>query len=251
MEFLLGVISLFIVITLMITIWYLIRWIIGKADRKPIFRKRFFISIIVFLVANMGFGNLSSREDDKNSASLGFASTQDYRDAQKENITDPSKWAEIVSQRKAEEYQRIAEQRVETSRLKQEAEKKSKVEAEKKAKKEREKAEELVSVAKAKEVACRKDIKCWGEKANLVATYLCPNLVERFAKYDFEWTDGWTEPKFSHYRWHDIGAGTVTVIGDKIKMQNGFGAWTHMIYECDIDPLKEKVLDLRVVRGRI
>jgi len=28
--------------------------------------------------------------------------------------------------------------------------------------------------------------------------------------------------------------GIVTTIGDKIKMQNGFGAWQHMTYECDI-----------------
>ncbi len=96
--------------------------------------------------------------------------------------------------------------------------------------------------AKAEEEACRKEIECWGEKAHTVAAFACPHLVERLAKFDFEWTDGWTEPKFSHFRWRDIEAGTVTVIGDKIKMQNGFGAWSHMIYECDIDPVSKEAL---------
>ncbi len=96
--------------------------------------------------------------------------------------------------------------------------------------------------AKAEEEACRKEIECWGEKAHTVATFACSRLVERLAKFDFEWTDGWTEPKFSHFRWRDIEAGMVTVIGDKIKMQNGFGAWSHMIYECDIDPVSKKAL---------
>lgn len=57
--------------------------------------------------------------------------------------------------------------------------------------------------------------------------------------------------KFSHYRWKDAENGIVTVIGDKIKFQNGFGAWSNMIYECDVNPATEAVLDVRVSDGRI
>lgn len=251
MEIFLVLLGLLGSIAFVTTIWYLIRWIIGKAGRKPIFRKRFFISIIVFMFGVVGLGILGSQQNDKEATRLGFASTQEYLDAKKEDISDPAKWAELIAQREAEENQRIADQEAEAARVKQEAEDQVKAEAEAKAEQERQAAEELAAKEKAEEEACRKEIKCWGEKAHTVATFSCPRLVERFAKYDFEWTDGWTEPKFSHFRWRDIGAGTVTVIGDKIKMQNGFGAWSHMKYGCDIDVVKKEVLDVRVSEGRI
>lgn len=43
----------------------------------------------------------------------------------------------------------------------------------------------------------------------------------------------------------------MTVIGDRVKFQNGFGAWAPMIYECDIDPASERILDVRVSQGRL
>ena len=96
------------------------------------------------------------------------------------------------------------------------------------------------------EAACRRDIQCWGDDNLLSATFACETLIERMARYDFEWTDGWLEPKFSHFRWHDIDRSTVTFIGDKIKFQNGFGAWQRVAYECDYDPDADQVLDIRI-----
>jgi hypothetical protein len=83
------------------------------------------------------------------------------------------------------------------------------------------------------------------------ATVRCRPWVERLAKNDFEWTDGRLEPKFSHYQWKDQKAGVVTYVGDKIKYQNGFGAWVHHIYECDLDARGEQVLDVRAQPGRL
>jgi hypothetical protein len=71
------------------------------------------------------------------------------------------------------------------------------------------------------------------------------------AKNNFEWTDGLLEPKFSHYRWKNQDAGEVTYIGDKIKFQNGFGAWTYHTYECDLDASGETVLAVRAQPGRL
>lgn len=79
----------------------------------------------------------------------------------------------------------------------------------------------------------------------------CLPLIERQAKFDFEWTDGWIEPKFSRYRWRDQPTGALTYLGDRIKFQNGFGAWTHHTYECDFQPSNESVLDVRVAPGRL
>jgi hypothetical protein len=100
-------------------------------------------------------------------------------------------------------------------------------------------------------LACKKDIKCWGDQYNIEAASYCAHHIERLANYSFEWTDGWLEPKLSHFRWHDIGLGSVTYIGDKIKFQNGYGAWQNMIYECDYNPENEQVIDVRAEPGRI
>jgi len=98
---------------------------------------------------------------------------------------------------------------------------------------------------------CRQDLKCWGERFFPAATSRCRRPVERLAKHDFQWTDGMLEPKFSHYRWRDQAAGVVTYLGDRIKFQNAFGAWTHHVYECDFDTAAGQPLAVRARPGRI
>jgi hypothetical protein len=77
----------------------------------------------------------------------------------------------------------------------------------------------------------------------------CQELIEKKAKHAFEWTDGVLEPKMSHYRWKDRRHGVVTFIGDKMRMQNGFGAWNPVTYECDFDG--SNVLGVRVQSDRM
>jgi len=98
---------------------------------------------------------------------------------------------------------------------------------------------------------CRKTLRCWGEKHNANAAVRCRRPVERLAKNNFEWTDGILEPKFSRYRWKNEERGEITYIGDKIKYQNGFGAWTFYVYECDLDASGQTVLDVRASPGRL
>lgn len=95
------------------------------------------------------------------------------------------------------------------------------------------------------------DLHCVGEKHSIAASVHCPDMIERMAKHTHEWTDGVLEPKFSHYRWADQTQGVVTYIGDKVKFQNGFGAWTNMTYECDLDANTEQVVDVRVREGHL
>lgn len=103
----------------------------------------------------------------------------------------------------------------------------------------------------AEEAACKKDLSCWGEKHSISAAVYCDDYVENLAQYSHEWTDGMLEPKFSHYRWKNIDKGVVTYIGDKIKFQNGFGAWQNYVYECDFDPVTDTILDVRAQAGRL
>ena len=101
------------------------------------------------------------------------------------------------------------------------------------------------------ELKCRMDLQCWGDKHSLRATFACQGHIERLAKYAHEWTDGFMEAKFSHFRWKDPSKGVVTYLGDKIRFQNGFGAWLPHRYSCDYDVLNEQVLDVGAEHGRL
>ncbi len=103
----------------------------------------------------------------------------------------------------------------------------------------------------AADAACMKDLQCWGGKHNGAAGIYCDDYVEKLAKYSHKWTDGIFESKFSHFRWKDKSKGYITYIGDKIKFQNGFGAWENYIYECDLNPETNTVVDVRAMAGRL
>jgi hypothetical protein len=98
---------------------------------------------------------------------------------------------------------------------------------------------------------CRQSLQCWGDRNSLIATMNCKGAVEGLAKYTYEWTDGFFESKFSRFRWQSEAHGGITYIGDKIRFQNGFGAWQHHIYECDFDTLNKTVLMARAYPGRL
>lgn len=89
------------------------------------------------------------------------------------------------------------------------------------------------------EERCRKDANCWGDRFRRAAIPLCANAVEHGATYDYRWTNGWFEEKFvSGALWHGRHGrerGLVDYVGDKLMLQNGFGAWQNVIYACTFD----------------
>jgi hypothetical protein len=85
----------------------------------------------------------------------------------------------------------------------------------------------------------------------MTASLKCREPVERLPRFSFRWTDKWYEPKFSHYRWASKDKGAVTYIGDRIEVQNVFGAWQPHIYECDFDPVAKQVIAVRSYPGRL
>lgn len=103
----------------------------------------------------------------------------------------------------------------------------------------------------AKAECAKDDLQCNGDQAVVAAGVYCKDPVERMAKHSVRWTDGTFETKFSRFRWKDKAAGTLTMIGDKAEFQNGFGAYTPVIYECDLAADKKSVLDVRVREGRL
>ncbi|QXZ71883.1 hypothetical protein [Agrobacterium sp. S7/73] len=213
---------------------------VWRKDHRKLLKRRAIAGFVVGVgvLAGIGFSF------DRDAKMAGFASMEDQSRANKAGIADAAIWADI---KKADEIVRV-------QRAADEAEKTRLVEAERQAKADEDaKTAALAAEAqrrkdeeesKAKDVACRADIQCWGEEGWAAATARCPNEIEKLAKWDFEWTDSWSETKLSHYRWKSQKDGIVTYIGDKLKMQNGFGAWKHVRYTCDFDPVTKTVLDV-------
>ncbi len=92
---------------------------------------------------------------------------------------------------------------------------------------------------------------CWGNRHLVDASGPCKLAIERQARFAIKWTDDWLEPKFLPARWRAINDGHITYRGDKLQMQNVFGAWEHVIYECDFDTTSRAVLDVRARPGRL
>jgi hypothetical protein len=103
----------------------------------------------------------------------------------------------------------------------------------------------------AENAACRQDLQCWATKHIITAQVYCPDLIENLAKYQFEWTDGWVDSKFTHFSWKDKTAGTITYFGDKLKLQNGFGAFQNYTYSCLVDTNTDSILDIGAQPGKL
>ncbi|WP_288823558.1 hypothetical protein [uncultured Paraburkholderia sp.] len=107
-------------------------------------------------------------------------------------------------------------------------------------------------VPKPVEEPCKADdLSCLGNKGIVGASVYCPRHIEQLAKHSVKWTDGTFEMKFSRFRWANQKNGEITYIGDKAEFQNGFGAFTPVIYQCDLAADNKTVLDVRVVKGRL
>lgn len=92
---------------------------------------------------------------------------------------------------------------------------------------------------------CRSNLQCWGDKHSLFAASACVPEIETRAQYQAEWTDGILEGKFPQFGRGSVPT-SVIYIGDKVKFQNGFGAWRTMLYECDYDASSKRVLGVTV-----
>jgi hypothetical protein len=181
----------------------------------------------------------------------GFVDAADRNYARANGYNKAGDWAPMRARLASE--QKIAESRrqEEEARLARERqEEEARLAAE--AAREREEAEKRTAAEKrAKQEQCAVDLKCTAEEAWAAATTECSPLVERMAKNDFQWTDRWYETKFTHFKWGDPFHRSITFIGDKIKYQNGFGAWTFHIYECDFVLASQSVRDVRAHPGRL
>ncbi len=188
-----------------------------------------FVSILLTLIGLVILGNAAVDRKEREAAVQGWISALDRERGIKAGHHSPTDWKPHREAAEAEE------QRLKAVKLEQELAGRAAAE----------------EATRREEAQCKVSLNCWAEKHHIRATSSCRGLIERLAQYQFEWIDKWHEPKFSHFRWKSLQLGTVTYAGDRIKFQNGFGAWQFYIYECDFNPNSGQVVDVRAMPGRL
>ena len=104
--------------------------------------------------------------------------------------------------------------------------------------------------ASAPKTCSNTDTQCNYDQNLVDAVTKCKPLIERSAKYEYEWTDGILDTIFSHAR-IDSKKNQLTYIGDKVKFTNGFNAKMNMTYACTIDLKTKSVVDVSVHEGKL
>lgn len=169
--------------------------------------------LIVILAFTASIARSSS--DEARAKKLGFKDSKDFSIARTNNITN------VADYEKFREEQRIkaADKAAKDAIILAENERK----------------------AKEEEAKCLDDAYCYASKHES-GNYVCKVAVEKSAQYEFKWTDGITEPKFSSYAWHDKSRKLVTLYGHRAQAQNGFGAFKNVEYSCTFNADTGEVL---------
>lgn len=94
---------------------------------------------------------------------------------------------------------------------------------------------------------CENNLDCWAEKHTVNAWVKCQKAVERLARYQFEWTNGFLGMKFDRYVKGVSTPTAVIWVGTSIKFQNGFGAWRAMKYGCEYEASTDTVLNVNAL----
>lgn len=79
-----------------------------------------------------------------------------------------------------------------------------------------------------------------GEMARIKCSDGADDYLRSIAKYDFAWDD--QDSKFPQYFEQIQDPGVLVMISRKAKLQNGFGAYKHIIVTCDYDTQADKVI---------
>ena len=148
-----------------------------------------------------------SSSDEARAHKLGFKDGREFSHARENNITNTTDYAKYLAKQKSK--------------------------AEAKAAQDAALAAEKEQKAKEEEIECMRsdNPECYISKHER-GDYMCAKAVEGSSKYDFKWTDGMTEPKFSSLSWFDKNKKLVTLYGHRAQAQNGFGAFKNIQYSC-------------------
>jgi len=107
-------------------------------------------------------------------------------------------------------------------------------------------SEQAALAKRAEQARCDADDACFSKPYEAEARQQCKPVIEAYARYDREWTDGFSGPSTFFSAYVDRNAGTIRFTGNQLKLQNGFGAWRRYRYECLFDYRKNRVVTAEV-----
>jgi hypothetical protein len=164
------------------------------------------VPVLIIVLAFVA-STASSSSDEARAQKLGFKDGKEFAKAHENNIANPTDYAKYLTEQKAKAAEKAAHEAL--------------LAAEKEQK------------AKGEEAECLRldNPECYISKHER-GDYMCAKAVEESAKYEFKWTDGITEPKFSSLSWYDKNRRLVTLYGHRAQAQNGFGAFKNIQYSC-------------------
>ncbi|MDM5088240.1 hypothetical protein OB947_04820 [Aeromonas bestiarum] len=178
------------------------------------------ILILIITISN-SLGSFASTMQGKE---LGFLSEVEFSDAKRNKIFDKNEYSKYLVEKnekyKADEVKRIADKAAKEALL--------------------------VEKEKVEKTNCLEDALCYATKYGKGGSYICSNTIEKSAKYQFEWTDGILEQKFSSYDWYDKENKLVTLYGNKAKAQNAFGAFKNVIYSCTFNADTGEIVNILI-----
>lgn len=109
---------------------------------------------------------------------------------------------------------------------------------------------EPIEKPKPEPAECDTDM-CFIDRHSVDLRLYCRPEIEALATYDFEWTDGLFTQWYSRGGVSEDNADHLMIFGDKLKFQNGFGAWANVIYMCVYDMKNKEVVRVAAEAGRL
>ncbi|MCW2478133.1 hypothetical protein J5224_03270 [Candidatus Symbiopectobacterium sp. NZEC135] len=185
---------------------------IGSLKEKYLpyrFINHYTVPVLIISLALIGSIARSS-SDEARAQNLGFKNGSELAAARQNNITNSAEYAKFVNDKQLHEARIAAEKEQQ---------------------------------ARAEEAKCMDDALCYASKHES-GNYVCQVAVEKSAKYQFKWTDGVLEPKFSSYNWYNKDKKLVTLYGNRAQAQNGFGAFKNIQYSCTFNANTGEVLNV-------
>jgi hypothetical protein len=85
----------------------------------------------------------------------------------------------------------------------------------------------------------------YSTKAQIACSAGADDFLRSIAAHDFAWdseTEGWLGVKFNKFGTNSAGNGLLTMISDRAKLSNGFGAFTHINLYCIYDAKSDRVV---------
>ncbi|HHL2498242.1 TPA: hypothetical protein ACQ301_000203 [Yersinia enterocolitica] len=172
------------------------------------------VPVLIIVLAFVASAARSS-SDETRAQKLGFKDGKEFSVARENNISNVADYTKFAEEQRIKAAEKAAQDAVLA------------------AEKERQ--------AKEEEAKCFDDAHCYASK-HKAGDYICKVAVENSAQYQFKWTDGVTEPKFSSYSWYDKSRKLVTLYGHRAQAQNGLGAFKNVEYSCTFNADTGEVL---------